>query len=233
MPRTVSRRAMIGAGLLTLAGAGGAGGYGAGLFFTDDPSMAGTASPLPLGSAVPTPPTAPTPPPVKIVPDHTKALDANDLEYKVRSFDVSQILRSSVRVRVPANWTFTQPDPPTIGRFNEPTGKRWIRIEAGFTIRRPPSESMIARIQALAGVPADQALTITSDTVDPQTHDATLAYTFVSDSKLRYVIIRWVANHAGLCMFEIAVTGLPQDRAALADVLDHASDSAVREDSAI
>lgn len=233
MPRTVTRRAMLGAGLLALAGAGGAAGYGAGLFLTDDPSVAGTAAPLPLGSAGPTPPASPTPPQVKIVPDHTKALDADDLEYKVRSFEVTGMLRSAVRVRVPSNWTYTHPDPPTIGRFNEPTGKRWIRIEAGFTIRRPPSESMAARIEALASVPADQALTITSDTVDPQTHDATLAYTFVSDSKLRYVIIRWVANHAGLCVFEIAVTGLPQDRAALADVLDHASDSAVREDSAI
>jgi hypothetical protein len=224
---------MLGAGLLALAGVGGAAGYGAGLFLTDDPSLAGSAAPLPLGSATPTPPASPTPPPVKIVPDRTKALDADDLEYKLRSFDVTGALRSAVRVRVPTNWTFTQPDPPTVGRFNEPTGKRWIRIEAGFTIRRPPSESMAARIQALAGVPADQALTIISDTVDPQTHDANLAYTFVSDNKLRYVIIRWVANREGLCMFEIAVTGLPQDRAALADVLDHASESAVREDSTI
>ena len=74
-------------------------------------------------------------------------------------------------------------------------------------------------------------LSIKSQTVDPDTHDATLVYTYVPDNSVRYVIVRWVANGDGLCTFEIAVTGLPQDKAALEDVLQHAADSAVRDDS--
>ncbi|HEY3561597.1 MAG TPA: hypothetical protein VGL05_29235 [Kribbella sp.] len=234
MARTVTRRAALGAGLLTLAGVGGAGGYGAGLFLTDEPSLAGTAAPLPMGST-PTPsgPETPTAPPVKIVPDHTKALDVDDLEYRTREFEASNTVRSTVHVRVPRTWKFTQPDPPTIGRYNDPSGKRWIRIEAGFTIRRPPEESMAARIAQLQSVPARQMLSYKSQSVDPGTGEATLEYTFVSGETLELVIIRWVANAQRLCTFEIAVIGLPQDREALQDVLQHAAESAVRDDSPI
>lgn len=234
MARTVTRRAMLGAGLLTLAGVGGAGGYGAGLFLTDEPSLAGTAAPLPLGSTTPPATTpSPTPPPVKILPDHTKALDPDDLEYKTREFEVSNAVHSTVRVRVPSTWKFTQPDPPTIGRYNDPSGKRWIRVEAGFTIRRPPAVSMAARVSQLESVPARQMLAYRSRDVDPDTNEATLEYTFVPQNSLQLVIIRWVANPAGLCTFEIAVVGLPQDRDAMQDILKHAADSATRNDSTI
>jgi hypothetical protein len=47
------------------------------------------------------------------------------------------------------------------------------------------------------------------------------------------VIVRWVANASGNCAVEISSTGLPQDKAALMDVLDHASDSVTRQDSPI
>jgi hypothetical protein len=69
--------------------------------------------------------------------------------------------------------------------------------------------------------------------VDPDTKEATLVYTYVPENSLRYVIVRWVANGAGLCTFEIAVTGLPQDQAALEAILDHAAQSALRTDSSI
>ena len=134
-------------------------------------------------------------------------------------------------MRVPSNWSFTQPDPPKIGRYTDPTGKRWLRIEAGFTISRAPSASMAARIVQLRVVPASQMLSIKSQTIDPDTGDATLVYTYVPDNSVRYVLVRWVANGDGRCTFEIAATGLPQDLPALEDVLDHASDSAVRDDS--
>lgn len=234
MARTVTRRTMLGAGLLGLAGAGGAGGYGAGVFLTAEPSLAGTAAPLPRSSisTSSTPTTAPTPP-VRIVPDHTEPLDVNELAYKTREFEVSNAVHSTVRVRVPRTWSFSQPDPPTYGRYNDPSGKRWIRVEAGFTIRRPPAESMKAKIASLASVPARQLLTYKSQTVDPDTTEATLVYTFVSGAALRLVITRWVANADGLCTFEIAVTGLPQDQDAMDDIVQHAAESAVRDDSAI
>jgi hypothetical protein len=233
--RTVSRRALLGAGLLTLAGVGGAGGYGVGLFLTDEPSLAGTAAPLPM-AAGPGPsatPSTPAPPPKSIVPDDSKALNKDDLEYRIRQFTATSVVRSVVRLKVPRDWSFTQPDPPKIGRYTDPTSKRWIRIEAGFTVRRPPAESMAQRLTDLATVPAAQMLSIKSQTVDPDTKEATLVYTYVPENSLRYVIIRWVANHEGLCTFEIAVTGLPQDRDAMEDILDHAANSATRDDSPI
>jgi hypothetical protein len=231
----MSRRALLGAGLLTLAGVGGAGGYGVGLFLTEEPSLAGTAEPLPMAATPepPTTPSTPTPPPKTIVPDDTKALKTDDLEYRVREFVATSVVRSTVRLKVPRDWSFTQPDPPKIGRYTDPTSKRWIRIEAGFTIRRPPAESMAERIKQLASVPAAQMLSIKSNTVDPGTKEATLVYTYVPENSLRYVMIRWVANGEGLCTFEIAVTGLPQDREAMEDILDHAANSATRDDTKI
>ncbi|MGW7679139.1 hypothetical protein ACWGID_00215 [Kribbella sp. NPDC054772] len=235
MVRSVSRRAFLGGGLLALAGVGGAGGYGVGLFLTAEPSLAGTAAPLPTTSTPGTPstPTTPTPPPKTVVEDKTKALDVNDLEYKTRAFEVTGVVHSTVHVRVPRTWSFTQPDPPKTGRYTDPTGKRWIRMEAGFTIRRPPADSMQARLVALGTIPAAQMLSIKSTTVDPDTKEATLVYTYVPEESLRYVIIRWVANPDGLCTFEIGVTGLPQDREALEDILQHAAESATRDDSSI
>jgi hypothetical protein len=222
--RTVSRRALLGAGLLTLAGVGGAGGYGVGLFLTEEPSLAGTAEPLPMAGGPDTSatPSTPAPPPKQIVPDD-----------RVREFTATSVVRSDVRLKVPKDWGFTQPDPPKVGRYTDPTSKRWIRIEAGFTIRRPPAESMAQRLTDLATVPAAQMLSIKSQTVDPDTKEATLVYTYVPENSLRYVIIRWVANHDGLCTFEVAVTGLPQDRDAMEDILDHAANSATRDDSPI
>lgn len=187
-------------------------------------------------SATPDPsatPSTPSTPPRQIVPDDTKALQTDDLDYKIREFTATNVVRSDVRLKVPRNWGFTQPDPPKIGRYTDPTSKRWIRIEAGFTIRRPPAESMAQRLTELASVPAAQMLSIKSQTVNQDTKEATLAYTYVPENSLRYVIIRWVANGEGLCTFEIAVTGLPQDRDAMEDILDHAADSATRDDSII
>ncbi|MEU4289877.1 hypothetical protein AB0E63_16760 [Kribbella sp. NPDC026596] len=228
--------ALLASGLVAMIAIGGAGGYGVGLLTTAEQSAAATGTPAPLGSVSPSTASpsvnpSPTPPPKKIVPDDSEPLNADDLYYKTRQFTATSAVRSRVSVRVPSNWSFTQPDPPKIGRYTDPTGKRWLRIEAGFTISRAPSASMAARIVQLRVVPASQMLSIKSQTIDPDTGDATLVYTYVPDNSVRYVLVRWVANGDGRCTFEIAATGLPQDLPALEDVLDHASDSAVRDDS--
>ena len=234
MARTVTRRAMLGAGLLTLAGVGGAGGYGAGLFLTEEPSLAGTAAPLPVGSSLGTS-TTPTAPPRKVTYDKSPALEADELRYVTRTFTVTDMLKSRVSVRVPSDWTYTKQDPPKSGRFTDRTKKRWIRIEAGFTITRPPADSLAARIKQLAAISADQMVRILEQ--DPQENQATLTYTYVPDqelsphSALRYVVVRWVADESGNCAVEMSATGLPQDKEALLDVLDHASDSVERRDS--
>ncbi|WP_329482659.1 hypothetical protein OG555_10695 [Kribbella sp. NBC_01484] len=230
--------ALLVSGLVGVIAIGGAGGYGVGLLTTAERSDAASGVAAPLGSLQPSTPsptvgTTPTPPPKKIVPDNSEPLNADDLYYKTRQFAATSVVRSEVSLRVPGNWNFTQPDPPKIGRYTDPTGKRWLRIEAGFTIRRSPADSMAAKLVDLGTVPANQMLSIKSQTVDPDTHDATLVYTYVPDNSVRYVVVRWVANGDGLCTFEIAVTGLPQDQAALEDVLQHAADSAARDDSPI
>ena len=236
MARRGAVGALLGSGLVAIAALGGAGGYGVGLLTTVERAGASSGTAAPLGDAqasTPSPTPSPSPSPRKIKPDNSAALEASDLSYKTRTFTVKNVVKSEVSVRVPGNWGLTQPDPPKIGRFTDPTGKRWLRIEAGFTIRRTPAESMAAKLTDLKSVPATQMLSIKSQTVDPDTHNATLVYTYVPDNSVRYVIVRWVANGAGLCTFEIAATGLPQDRAALEDILQHAAESAVRTDSPI
>lgn len=224
-------RALLGSGLLAVTLLGGAGGYGLGLLTTDQASAGTTAAPLP-GAASGTPSSAtPSTPPKTIVPDNTKPLQADDIRYKRREFTVSGVVESKVSTRVPGTWDMTVPDPLKYVRFNEPARKRWIRIEAGFSITRPPAASMAAKMAELKILPAGQMLTFVSHHVDPETKNATLAYTYVPDQSVRYVIVRWVADSDGLCIFEMAVTGLPQDKAALEDILDHATDSATRSDS--
>jgi len=229
--------ALLASGVVAMAAVGGAGGYGIGLLTTAEQSAAATGPAAPLGGGGSTSPgpsgtPSPTPtPPKKVVPDNSKPLRVDDLRYKTRDFTAINAVRSDVTLRVPSNWTFTHPDPPTVGRYTDPTAKRWLRIEAGFTIRRAPAESMAAKMQDLQSVPANQLLSIKSHTVDPDTQSATLVYTYVPDNSTRYVVVQWVANSAGLCTFEIAATGLPQDRLALEDILQHAADSAVRTDS--
>ncbi|GAA1147184.1 hypothetical protein GCM10009630_52020 [Kribbella jejuensis] len=237
MARTVTRRAMLGAGLLTLAAVGGAGGYGAGWFLTAEPSLAGTASPLPMGSigttSAPSPTATPTP--RKITYDNSPALHTDDLSYRTQTFTVQSVVKSRITVRVPDGWGFTQPDPPTTGRFTDPTGKRWLRIEGGFTIKRAPAVSMQARLAQLSILPANQMFHLLSQ--DVEQNYATIAYTSVPPTEqareavLRYTIVRWVANETGNCAVEMSSTGLPQDQDALMDVLEHATKSVQRRDS--
>ncbi|MET9314147.1 hypothetical protein ABZX12_20250 [Kribbella sp. NPDC003505] len=239
MARTVTRRAMLGAGLLTLAGVGGAGGYGVGLFLTQEPSLAGTAAPLAVGpapsSSSPTPTPTPTGPPRKVTYDDSPALQADDLRYATRNFTVTDMFRSRISVRVPSDWVYTKQTPPKSGRFTDRTKKRWIRVEAGFTITRPPADSLAARLKQLAAISKDQMVTVLSQEVEA--NFATLAYTYVPDEELspegilRYVVVRWVADDSGNCAVEMSSTGLPQDKDALLDVLDHATDSVERRDS--
>jgi hypothetical protein len=232
--------ALLGSGLVAITAVGGAGGYGVGLLTAVDRSAAATGAAAPLGSIRPSTPTpsatpSPTETPREVVPDDSTPLDAADLRYKTRSFSVEYVYRSEVSARVPSNWNKTQPDPPRTARFTDPTGKRWLRIEAGFTIQRAPAASMQARMTELNRLSKAQGLTYLSNTVEGKY--ATLVYTYVPPESLapvatlRYVIVRWVADDSGLCAVEMSATGLPQDKDALMTVLDKASASVVRQDS--
>jgi hypothetical protein len=227
--------ALLGSGLFVVTLLGGAGGYGAGLWTTATQSDASMGSAAPLSalspSTTPSTPSEPSPPPKTVQPDDSPPLLAGDLSYKTRQFVAKSVVRSSVRLKVPADWWMTQPDPPKLARFTDPTNKRWIRIEAGFSIRRPPVESMAERIAALKTISPDQMVKIVSQEGEPGSRTATLVYTYVPEQTL-YVIVRWVAlDDSGNCAVEMSSTGLPQDRKALMDVLDHATESVTRTDS--
>lgn len=236
-------RALLGSGLLAATVLGGAGGYGLGLLTSAASEPSGRA--VPLGAVTPTDstptpaptttPTVPVKPRKTPTPDNSAPLRADDLSYQTREFDTEGVVRSRVTVKVPRNWWMTQPDPKREARFTDPTAKRWVRIESGFSLTRPPAASMEIRIGVLkTQVPADQILTIISQKVDPSGRTATLSYSYLpaGATTLRYVFVRWAALDAsGKVAVEMSSTGLPQDADALLDVLDHATDSVTRKDS--
>jgi hypothetical protein len=237
-------RALLGSGLLAVTVLGGAGGYGIGLLTSAASEATGRAVPLgavtPADSTVPTPaptttPTEPVKPRKTPTPDDSAPLRADDLSYQTREFDTEGVVRSRVTVKVPRNWWMTQPDPKREARFTDPTAKRWVRIESGFSLTRPPAASMEIRIGVLkTQVPADQILTILSQKVDRSARTATLSYTYMpaGATTLRFVLVRWAALDAsGKVAVEMSSTGLPQDADALLDVLDHATASVTRSDS--
>lgn len=223
-------RALLGSGLLVVTLLGGAGGYGLGLVTTDQQASAGVSA-APLAVTV-SPGGVPSTPPRKLVPDNSAPLRADDIVYRTRTFTVTSVVASRVSLRVPRDWETILLDPPKDMKFNEPERRRAVRVQGGFTITRPPAASLTSRIDQFNALPADRMVTVRSHTVDPVTKDATLIYNYadIESNTLKYGMIRWVANKKGLCYLEIAVTGLPQDKAALADILDHASESATRTD---
>ncbi|WP_148256800.1 hypothetical protein [Kribbella flavida] len=222
--------AMLTGGLLVITLLGGAGGYGLGHLTQPESRPSSTASPLRPSDGTP----SPSEPVNTAVPDPTPALRKSTLRYKTRAFTAESVVRSHVTAEVPRNWRMTQPDPMTEGRFTDPTGKRWVRIEAGFTIQRPPAASMAVRIEVLGDLPVKQAVRIISKQVSADKRSATLTYTYIPDRTLRYVVVRWVAlDRSGNCAVEISSTGLQQDKDAIWDVLDHVSNSVTRSDSSL
>lgn len=216
---------------------GGAGGYGFGLWNSSARTAAahGAAVPLSLVSTPTTPPASPPTKPVKIAqPNDAEALAVSDLEYKLRHFDVEAVVRSSITVEVPRNWNDTLQDPPKEMRYTDPTTLRWIRIAAGFSIRRLPADSMAERIEALKNNPADQDLKVVSQKVSDDGRTATLTYTYIPKEYLRRVVVRWVALEGSPnAAVEISSTGLPQDSPAIMDVLDHATQTVTRTDAGL
>ncbi len=232
--------ALLASGLMAMIALGGAGGYGVGWLTALDRSVSATGKAMPLGQikAVTTPGPTPTPDPTDPripIPDNSKPLRVDDLTYRSRTFTVRGTLKSEVTLDLPDDWAHIEQDPPNNARFNEPIGKRWVRVESGFPLTRPPAVSMAIRLKRLLELPKNQHVTILSQVDDG--HTATLTYKHVPgravspNAILRYGFIRWVADDSGDVMVEIAVTGLPQDAAALRDILDHASESVVRRDT--
>ncbi|GAB3943397.1 hypothetical protein GCM10029976_065960 [Kribbella albertanoniae] len=232
--------ALLASGLVAMIAVGGAGGYGVGWLTALDRSTSATGKAMPLGQIKAVTPQGPssTPDPTDPripIPDNSKPLRVNELSYQSQTFTVKGTLQSEMTLDLPDNWGYIAQDPPNNARFNEPIGKRWVRVESGFPLTRPPAVSMAIRAKKLLELPKNQHVTILSQVDDGDT--ATLTYKHVPGRALspnpilRYGFIRWVADESGDVMVEIAVTGLPQDAAALRDILDHASESVVRRDT--
>lgn len=225
-------RALLGSGLLAVTVLGGAGGYGIGLVTSAASEVTGQA--VPLASVTPTGPPTPTKPPVTPTPDNTKPLDPDDLHYQTRTAYSEQVVRSKVTLKAPKNWWLSHSDPPVYSWFSDPTHKRKLRVEAGFTVTRPPAASMAERIGILEDLSPDRLFHIVSQDVDKKAGTATLTYTYIPEheTSLRRIMVRWVSlDDSGNVGVELSSYGLPQDERAIADVLDHASESVTRSDS--
>ena len=229
--------ALLASGLVAIIAVGGAGGYGVGWLTALDRSISATGQALPLGQvkAVETPTPSRTPTELrKPVPDNSKPLLVDDLSYLTQSFKVHGTLESKITLKVPRGWKYTPQTDADTARFNETT-KRYLRVQGGFPLTRPPAASMAEKIKNLDDLDASQQLKYVSKVNDGDT--ATLIYEWVPTANLsevpilRRVIVRWVADESGNVAVELGVTGLPQDAAALQDIIDHASESVVREDS--
>ncbi|MFI5729954.1 hypothetical protein ACIA49_07500 [Kribbella sp. NPDC051587] len=229
--------ALLASGLVAVIAVGGAGGYGVGWLTAADRSTTATGTPAPLGqlTLVSTPTPTPTPvAPRTPVPDNSKPLLVDDLNYRTRTFKVQGTYESEISLKVPDGWVYTPQTEKDTARFNETT-KRYLRVQGGFPITRPPSASMAAKIHDLDPLVKSQQVRYLSKVDDG--HMATLTYEWVPPENLasvpilRRVMVRWVADDSGNVMVELGVTGLPQDAKALKAILDHASASVVREDT--
>lgn len=218
---------LLSAGLVVVTLAGGAGGYGIGHLTEPRTQPTGSAAPLqPTGT-----PTLKLNVPVK---DPAPALQKSELRYKEREFVAEKSVRSQVTVDIPKNWRMTMSaETPYEARFTDPTDKRFVRVQAGFAIERPPKTSLEIRVGQLANHPKQEDLRIVSRDVADDKRSATLVYTYVPRST-RYVMVRWVAlDDSGNCAVEIGASGLIQDKAAIEALLDQASESVTRSDSSL
>ena len=229
---------VIGVGIVGVAA-----GVGAGLA-TQQAPRTGTGPVLPMAAA-PSAVTTPSATPVARktpVPDDEPALDPDDLRYRSVDFDLTKPPYDPVRValQVPQGWTYRK-DPGETDqiRYVDPTGKRWLRIQSGFLIERPPVDSMNQLVSTLkAGVPPENDLRIeppsaaTITGVDGDSRSiATVAYSYIPNERQLQVIVRWVGFGAlGNVAVEMSITGLPQDEPALTEIMERASTTVERFD---
>ena len=203
---------------------------------------AGSPAPL-VTDAMPTSSPTSGPLPKKTpVPDPAEAMDPDELSFRRETFQVTKQPHppATVSLHIPAGWRLTPQASSDEVRFTDPAGKRWIRVESGFAVERPPADSMSILVTNLrTSQPPENALTILSRRSgqlsdrdgDGVRNISTLEYTYIPNQSVRYVFVRWIGfGPAGDAAVEMSVTGLPQDSKALAEVLANASSTVERTD---
>jgi hypothetical protein len=220
-----------------------AGGFAVGRLTEPAPANpAGSPGPL-VTEAMPSPSRpSPTVPKKTPVPDPAERLDPDDLAFVRQTFTVTKSPHpaATVTLHVPEGWQLSRPGGTDEVRFTDPARKRWIRVESGFAVERPPADSMSILITNLRGSqPYENAFTMLARTTGQQpSRDgeglrnlATLEYTYIPHQSIRHVFVRWVGfGEGGDAAVEMSVTGLQQDRAALEKVLERASATVERTD---
>ncbi|MFI5690999.1 hypothetical protein ACIA58_04120 [Kribbella sp. NPDC051586] len=231
------RRVLL-AGLLLLALALGVGGgyYTGDRLDTPDPTASGTAGPLGTVSQSPSPtPTEPSLPVKTPVPSNLDPLQPG-LDYTSRTFTVTPQDEPSVQLSIdaPQGWHLTRdPKRPQEVKYLDDRKERGVRVEAIEPVDTTPADEMAQLIVDLKKSQAPendvQIVSHTTDVVDGEDGDArpvaTLIYTYIPGKTLRYVIVRWIAIDGQLTNVEMSITGIPEDAAALDEVLQHATTS--------
>jgi hypothetical protein len=234
------RRVLL-AGLLLLALALGVGGgyYTGDRLDAPEPTASGTAGPLGTVSESPSP--TPTEPPLPVktpIPNNLSPLESG-LDYTGHTFTVTPKDEPSVQLSIdtPQGWKLTRdPKYPGEVKYLDRLRERGVRVEAIEPAEQTPAEAMAELIVNLRkSQPPENDVQIRSNTSDTIEGDdgaprsvATLIYTFIPGTTLRYVIVRWIATQGQFTDVEMSITGVPEDAGGLSEVLLNATRS-VRE----
>jgi hypothetical protein len=222
--------------LLALALGVGGGYYTGDRTDAPEPTASGTAGPLSTVSESPSPtPTEPSLPVKTPVPNNLEPLQPG-LDYTRRTFTVTPQDEPSVQlsIDIPQGWKQTRdPKYPGEVKYLDKLRERGVRVEAVEPAAQTPADAMAVLIVNLKkSQPPENNLQISSQTTDTVQGDdgepravATLVYTFIPGTTLRYVIVRWIATKGQLTNVEMSITGVPDDADALSEALLHATSS--------
>lgn len=214
-------------------------GYGVGMV-TEAPIEAphGQAGPLTALRRQTTPPPATRT--VTPVPDNSPALDPAEITFRQQTFESEGTLHSSVSLQVPKDWWRRSDPRPDRKQFSSSDRRRWMRVDAGFPLDRPTTDSRAFRITQLRGArPPYANLQIEPDQPAGEVtgpdgrvrHHRTLVYRYVPEERTLLVIVRWIGFGADpRTAVELSVTGLPKDRKALERIIDRATRTVSRID---
>ena len=238
----VRRVLLVGLLLLALA-LGVGGGYYAGDYLDDPkPTTAGAADPLGEVSPSPTPSQTPTEPPLPVKTPSPSNLDPLQpgMDYTNRTFTVHPEPDQPVQlsIQIPDGWSISRdPKRPDEVKFLDDLRQRAIRVQSVPQAQQLTPAAAMA--QLIIGLKKSQApendVQIQDQTTDQIKGDdgesrtvATLVYTYIPGTTLRYVIVRWIAINGQLANISMSITGIPADAPALNEILQRTSAS-VRE----
>jgi len=149
--------------------------------------------------------------PAPSTPAHSDGLQADSLQYTLRTFGTSS---DPVSAEVPVGWKSAQEG--TRPRFLDPTGVWQVRFDTRGS-KQSPDQLVANRERSID----ERDLKVVSR------DDGTLVYTYTDQSRgTRMGLSRWISIDGGnTSAVEITVGGRPQDEAGLRAVLQHATDT--------